>query len=91
MRTSGAASGHRARRCRVRPATAQAMSTSPTGLPSSSQEGPSTPVTAIAIAAPERSRAPSAISRATVSVTAPWRVWSVSDGRPSIRTFASLL
>ena len=50
--------------------------------------GPATPVTATAIVALEWAKAPTAISRATGSLTIPHRL-SVSGCTPSISIFAS--
>ena len=52
--------------------------------------GPAMPVTASAKSAPVLARAPSAISRATASLTAPWAA-SVSARTPRKCSFAALL
>jgi SHS family lactate transporter-like MFS transporter len=64
--------------------------TVPTGLSSLPPSGPATPLTATAMFAPLSLSAPSAISRTTGSLTAPYST-SVRFLTPNIDSFAPLL
>jgi hypothetical protein len=77
-------------RPRVASAAASASHTVPTGLPGTAPPGPAMPVTATARCTGARVSAPSAIARATGSLTAPW-VRSSASGTPSSSDLAALL
>ncbi len=68
---------------------ASAMATVPTGFSADPPSGPATPVILTPSSVPKRCRTPSAIARATGSLTAPCSA-SMSSGTPSSRVFTVL-